>query len=182
MAPKQIKRSSRFLSLVLRHQPDIIGLVLDNQGWANVNMLLEALNKNGHPISLAQLQEIVAGNNKRRFAFNEQGDKIRANQGHSIKIDHGYTPTPPPDQLYHGTATRFLDSILTSGLQKQQRHHVHLSADLATATQVGKRHGKLVILLIDCSAMVTDGFQFFRSENDVWLTDEVPPQYLSVLA
>ncbi|MCP4441243.1 MAG: RNA 2'-phosphotransferase [Aureispira sp.] len=173
-----LKRISKFLSLVLRHQPEKIGLTLDSQGWANTQELLEKINKSGTALNLATLQEVVGNNNKKRFAFNPDGSKIRASQGHSIQIDLGYTPTQPPEFLYHGTATRFLESIQQDGLNKGARHHVHLSKDLPTAKSVGGRHGVPVILTIKAQAMFDDGCKFFVSVNGVWLTDSIPVKYI----
>lgn len=175
---KQVTRLSKFLSLVLRHKPETIGLTLDENGWTDVEILLEKLKNNGKHVDMETLQYVVANNTKKRFAFNENQDKIRANQGHSIKIDLGYQPVEPPETLYHGTAQRFLDSIFQSGLEKRNRHHVHMSGDLDTASKVGVRHGKLVILEVLSKAMFEDGYQFFISDNKVWLTDKVPPRYL----
>ena len=175
---KNIINLSKFLSLVLRHQPQTIGIELDENGWTDVQKLIQKMNDYGKTINLKTLKEVVENNDKKRFAFDESGTKIRANQGHSVKIDLGYTAQEPPKILYHGTATRFLSSIYQTGLQKRQRHHVHLSRDLETATKVGKRHGKLVILEVAAKAMHQAGHPFFISENGVWLTDRVPVQYL----
>ena len=171
-------RISKFLSLVLRHKPEKIGLTLDGEGWAEVNPLIEKLNNHGLMVTRKILEEVVATNSKKRFAFNEDQAKIRANQGHSIQIDHGFKPIEPPQILYHGTATRFLESIMNTGIQKRNRHHVHLSGDLSTATNVGQRHGKPVILHVRALDMYQAGFEFFLSENQVWLTDEVPVEYI----
>lgn len=171
-------RVSKFLSFVLRHHPEKINLTLDQQGWAEVTDLIEKLNNHGMMINRETLVHVVATNTKKRFSFNEDHSKIRANQGHSIKIDHGFVPTEPPEFLYHGTAKRFLSSILASGLEKRNRHHVHLSADLKTASEVGRRHGKLVLLSIRSLDMHKAGFEFFLSENKVWLTDHVPVKYI----
>lgn len=172
-------RRSKYLSLVLRHQPDLIGIQLDDGGWVDVAVLLEACAKQGHGMTRAELDETVRTNSKQRFAFSPDGTRIRANQGHSIQVDLGYEPQTPPDVLYHGTTERFLASILKNGLQKRQRHHVHLSRDPATATAVGRRHGRPVILRIDAARMHADGLKFYCSANGVWLTDEVPPPYIT---
>ncbi len=178
MNENQLKRDSKFLSLILRHQPERIGIQLDEQGWVSVDELLQQLNKHGKKFDLNKLQEVVENNNKKRFAFNEDASKIRANQGHSVQINLGYEATAPPEILFHGTATRFLDSIKATGLQKRSRHHVHLSADKDTAENVGKRHGKVIILQIKAQAMQEAGFEFYLSENKVWLTDNVPVEYI----
>jgi putative RNA 2'-phosphotransferase len=171
---------SKFLSLVLRHRPEQIGIQLDVAGWVAVDELLAACRAHGRAITLAELQSIVTNNDKQRFSFSADGSLIRANQGHSIGVELGYEPAPPPATLYHGTAERFLDSIKAQGLLKGRRHHVHLSADEVTAIKVGQRHGKPVILRVQAEAMHSDGFSFYLSENGVWLTEHVPITYLIV--
>lgn len=175
---KQIKRISKFLSLILRHQPQKINLSLDEYGWANVGELLEKSAAFGVSFTKENLDEVVATNNKKRFAFNADCSKIRASQGHSIPIKLGYEAIEPPTFLYHGTATRFVNSIKAEGLTKQNRHHVHLSADKDTAKNVGSRHGKPVVLIVRAQAMQAAGHAFFMSENKVWLTDAVPTEFL----
>lgn len=167
----------KFLSLVLRHKPEVIGIQLDPQGWVEVNQLLIQCRTYGKPIDRITLEAIVATNNKKRYMISEDGKRIRASQGHSVPIALDYEPITPPAHLFHGTAERFLESILTQGLLKQQRHHVHLSGDLETASQVGRRHGKLVILTIDSGQMHRDGHHFYKTPNGVWLTEHVPVQY-----
>lgn len=174
------RRLSRFLSYILRHRPDEIGLELDAAGWASVDELLARAAAHGRAISREELEAVVASNDKQRFRLSDDGRRIRASQGHSIPIELGLAPREPPETLYHGTATRFLRSILASGLRSAGRHHVHLSSDHETARRVGARHGTPVILVIDATAMWRDGHRFFRSDNGVWLTDHVPPDYLSV--
>src|SRR5262249_37445407 len=169
---------SKFLSLVLRHQPEKIGLRLSQSGWASVKELIEASRLRGIEFTLEELQNVVASNDKKRFSLSEDGLSIRANQGHSIEVELGYAPTAPPDVLYHGTAERFLTSIKQQGLIKGKRRHVHLSADVDTATKVGRRHGKPVVLKVEAGKMRQDGFVFYLSANKVWLTDHVPAQYL----
>lgn len=176
-----LTRTSKFLSLVLRHEPGRIGLRLDPQGWVGIDELLQRMQPH-HPIDRALLQRVVESNNKRRFAISDDGLRIRANQGHSIAVDLALTPCEPPAQLFHGTATRFLDSIRQQGLQRGARHHVHLSADLQTATAVGRRHGKVVVLHVDAGRMHAEGHRFYRSDNGVWLTDEVPVRFLAETA
>lgn len=175
---KQLVRHSRFLSLILRHKPQTIGLTLDGEGWADVDELIEKAVAHGRRIDKGQLREIVASNDKKRFAFSDDARRIRAVQGHSVNVDLGLEPQTPPSVLYHGTATRFLSSIFTQGLIRGSRRHVHLSADMATAVRVGSRHGKPVVLELDTAAMVAAGHVFFRSENGVWLTEQVPPDFL----
>lgn len=175
--PKQLKPLSKFLSLVLRHRPEVINLELDDQGWTSVEALLGKMQAYGKQIDFPLLKEIVATNNKQRFAFNPDQTRIRANQGHSIELNLGYSPKTPPEFLYHGTAQRFMNSIMQQGLQKRKRHHVHLSPNRETALQVGQRHGKPVILIIQSELMHKDGFAFYESDNGVWLTNHVPVDY-----
>ena len=180
MDKKQEIKLSKFLSLLLRHNPGAIGLELDGNGWANVDELIEKSSKKGKKFDLKDLKYIVKNCDKQRYTFNEDYTKIRANQGHSIKVDLDLKPSTPPEVLYHGTATRNLDSILKNGIHKSNRHHVHLSLDVGTATKVGQRHGKVVILQINAKQMNGDGHQFFLSKNNVWLTDFVDPKYITV--
>ena len=168
---------SKFLSFALRHRPDAVGLVLDTGGWAEVDDVLRAARDRGYDVDRERLARLVRESDKQRFAID--GDRIRANQGHSIDVDLGLAPLDPPGALYHGTARRVLNAILSGGLRRQSRHHVHLSADAATARAVGARHGHPVVLVVDAGRMATDGHVFFRSANGVWLTDHVPPQYLT---
>jgi len=172
------KKISKHLSYILRHNPDAIGLTLDPKGWAIIAELISKSPKISHH---DQIKRIVEENDKQRFIISDDEKRIRANQGHSINIDLGLSPVPPPEILYHGTATRFLDSIQTQGLKKMSRQHVHLSGDIETATKVGRRHGKLALLEIAAQSMSDDGYTFFKSANGVWLTDHVPLQYLSGL-
>lgn len=169
---------SKFLSLVLRHKPEEIGLVLDQNGWASIDELIALANARGTNLSRPQIESIVKNNDKQRFALSEDGTKIRANQGHSIDIALGLAPQIPPERLYHGTATRFLESIREKGLHPASRQHVHLSSDLATAEKVGSRHGRPVVLTVESGQMARDGHLFYLSENGVWLTGNVPPKYL----
>jgi putative RNA 2'-phosphotransferase len=169
---------SKFLSYVLRHQPEAIGLTLDRNGWVPVADLLEKAPLN---LNWQELKQVVQLNDKKRFAFNKDFTLIRANQGHSVKIEMEFLPTRPPNLLYHGTAEKFLTAIQQQGLIKKQRHHVHLSKDVQSATQVGKRHGKPIILLIDAKKMYETGYPFYLSDNGVYLVDEVPPVYFTVL-
>lgn len=169
---------SKFLSLVLRHQPQKIGLTLDSAGWANVNELLAACNAHGIALTQAELESVVRNNDKQRFAFSEDGLQIRASQGHSVEVELEYKPAEPPPILYHGTVERFLTSIKENSLTKGKRHHVHLSADIKTAEIVGDRRGKAVVLEILSGQMYEDGYTFFLSANGVWLTETVPAKYL----
>lgn len=177
---KSLKHTSKFISLVLRHQPEAIGLQLDENGWAMVQELINKMTAAGTALDIEILEEVVATNDKKRFAFNEDKTKIRASQGHSIEVNLELKAVTPPAILYHGTTDRYIESIFKTGLQKQSRRHVHLSASIDTAKSVGSRHGKPVILTINTKAMQDAGFLFYLSENNVWLTDHVPPQYLSL--
>lgn len=179
MNEQQKKKISKFLSLILRHQPEIINLTLDKNGWANVDELKEKCSKNNMDFTLEELDEVVETNDKKRFIFNEGKTKIRANQGHSIDIDLALKPQQPPEFLYHGTAQNNVDSILEKGIEKRSRQHVHLSLDKETATKVGMRHGKPVILTIRTGKMYEDGVLFYLSENKVWLTDFIESKYIS---
>lgn len=172
-------KTSKFLSLVLRHEPEKIGLTLDEAGWVPVADLLAALARHRHPLTEAELGEVVATSDKKRFAFSEDGTRIRASQGHSVEVDLGYEPATPPAILHHGTVDRFIESIREKGLIKGQRHHVHLSADVATATIVGQRRGKPVLLTINAEGMHAAGCAFFRSANGVWLTEHVPSRFIA---
>jgi putative RNA 2'-phosphotransferase len=178
MDTKRAIRLSKFLSLVLRHKPEAIGIALDSGGWVNVAELLAALDRHGHLLSLDELRDIVATSDKRRFAFSEDGQKIRASEGHSVQVDLGYLPSVPPERLYHGTVERFLDPIRRDGLLKGRRHHVHLSIDQPKAARLGERRGRPVILTIRAGDMHRDGLLFYLSANGVWLTKHVPVRYI----
>lgn len=178
MTDKDVVRKSKFLSLILRHEPKRVGLELDSAGWIGVSQLLEAVNEHGVSLTLDELRHIVATSDKKRFAFSEDGLRIRASQGHSVEVDLKYPQQTPPELLYHGTATRFLGAIRQHGLQKMQRHDVHLSAETRVTLQVGGRHGKPVLLTIRAGDMHRAGFVFRCSANGVWLVDHVPPQFI----
>lgn len=176
MTEQHKKQISKFLSLILRHKPEKIGLTLDENGWATISDILE---KSKLRFSFEELDEIVATNDKQRFSFNLDKTKIRANQGHSLKtIDLDLKPETPPAFLYHGTVLKFIPEIKLHGLKKMSRQHVHLSKDRDTAIKVGSRRGKPVILSIRTLDMQKEGHQFFMSENGVWLTDAVPPMFI----
>ncbi|HVK09468.1 MAG TPA: RNA 2'-phosphotransferase [Gemmataceae bacterium] len=178
MNDKRRIRVSKFLSKHLRHDPEAIGLTLDAGGWTAVDALLDGCRRAGLTITHEDLIEVVRTNSKQRFAFDETGTRIRANQGHSVEIDLQLQPAEPPAVLFHGTADRFLTAILSDGLKKMDRHHVHLSADEATAVTVGTRHGRAVVLTVDAAGMARAGHLFYVSENGVWLTDQVPRPFL----
>ncbi|ADB40036.1 RNA 2'-phosphotransferase [Spirosoma linguale] len=174
----EAKRISKLLSLALRHKPETTGIILDKNGWTDVDLLIAKLQAQSYPVNFEQLCYIVDTNNKSRFAFNNDKSKIRANQGHSVEVDLGYMTEEPPHFLYHGTATRFINQIIIEGLKKMSRHHVHLSADELTALRVGERHGEPIVLTVKAKEMAANGHVFHRSENGIWLTDFVPPSYL----
>lgn len=179
MDPKRLVKVSKYLSRHLRHEPERLSLELGPGGWVEVDALLAACAAHSLAVTREELQEVVARNDKRRFSFDPTGTRIRANQGHSVDVDLGLEPAEPPAVLYHGTARARLDAILAEGLRRMGRHHVHLSADADTATRVGARHGKPVVLEVAAAHMAADGHRFFLSDNGVWLTDAVPPHYLT---
>lgn len=175
---KTNKEISKFLSLVLRHQPQKIGLIIDENGWANVDELLNKLNQYHWQIDRQTLEEVVKTNDKQRFAFDETKEKIRASQGHSIEVDLGLLPIEPPEILYHGTADKSLPGIQKEGLKSQSRQHVHLSENIETAIKVGQRHGKVIVLKVKAKEMYKNGFSFYLSANNVWLSDSVPLEFI----
>jgi putative RNA 2'-phosphotransferase len=175
---KETTHISKFLSLVLRHQPETIGIQLDENGWANVDDLIEKVNALGVSLNKELLIHVVEKNTKKRFAFDESQGKIRASQGHSIDVELGYKNQQPPKFLYHGTGEQNVESIEKSGIEKRDRQHVHLSNDLETAIKVGQRHGKPFVFHVSALDMYNNGYAFFLSENNVWLTDHVPTKYL----
>jgi putative RNA 2'-phosphotransferase len=173
-----ITATSKFLSFLLRHKPEAIGLSLDANGWADVDELIRLANRSGRHMTRELLERVVAEDDKKRYALSADGRKIRANQGHSVDVDLNLPITLPPEHLYHGTASRFLQAIRQEGLFARSRRHVHLSSDLAVAEMVGRRHGDPVVLIVRARAMATDGHRFFLSANAVWLTECVPVEYL----
>ena len=176
------KHVSKFLSKHLRHQPEQLGLTLGVGGWVPVDELLQACAAHQFPMTRAELDEVVARNDKQRFSFDPTGDLIRANQGHSVEVDLQLEAVTPPEVLYHGTGEQFIEPILREGLRKMSRQHAHLSRDTETARKVGSRHGKPAILQVAAGTMYHDGYIFYCSANGVWLTDHVPAQYLTLLA
>jgi len=175
------KKISKFLSLVLRHQPEQIGICLDRQGWAEMDELIAGAQKAGVPLDRDLIARVAAESDKQRFAISADGKFIRANQGHSVSVDLGLLPQIPPEILWHGTAQRFLESIRQQGLIRGKRHHVHLSEDEETAFKVGKRHGKPVVLKIRSGEMHRAGQIFYLSDNGVWLTEQVPAGFIEFL-
>lgn len=177
---KTLVSTSKFLSLVLRHQPEVVGMELDEEGWLDIAQLIDAANQHGKRLSLELLHEVVATNDKKRFALSEDGLRIRASQGHSVTgVDLKLAEKTPPTTLYHGTVAAFIESIRSTGLEKRSRNHVHLSADEETATKVGSRRGKPIILRVDAAAMHQGGHCFYVSANGVWLVDAVPLSFLT---
>lgn len=175
MNKNQEKEISKKLSYGLRHQPEALGIELDDQGWTDISILLDKMS-----ITREELEYVVEHNSKKRFAIDESNNRIRANQGHSVAINLGLVQKTPPDQLYHGTTQKHYGQIATEGLKKMSRNHVHLSEDIETAKQVGSRHGKPIILVIDCAQMLVDGIPFYQADNGVWLTEYVGVEYISL--
>ena len=175
---KSDKEISKFMSLVLRHQPEKINVVLDENGWTDVAIFLSQMNTKGFSVDMKKLEEIISTNEKQRFALNDTKDRIRANQGHSVEIDLGLSPTEPPQILYHGTSQNAISSIKEQGITKQNRQHVHLSAQIETAINVGSRHGKVVVLTIKALEMHQNGEIFYISDNGVWLADIIETKYI----
>ncbi|MDH5403783.1 MAG: RNA 2'-phosphotransferase [Candidatus Heimdallarchaeota archaeon] len=175
MSKPNYTRKSKFLSLILRHKPEVIGAVMDTEGWVEVDVILKGIN-----LSLTELEDLMKNDNKKRYAFNHDKTKIRANQGHTVEIEIEFEEKSPPDILFHGTPSKFVSSILKEGLKSMKRHHVHLSEDLEVAKHVGNRPGKCDILIINSMKMFADGIKFYVTENNVWLTDFVDPKYITI--
>lgn len=172
---------SKYMSLILRHKPDVIGIELDEHGWANVNDLISGIEKDNHGFNFELLEEIVRTDSKQRYSFNDDKSLIRANQGHSVNVDVELKEKEPPEYLYHGTGEKYVKSINQDGLIPKSRLYVHLSKDIKTAENVGKRHGKEVVYRINSGQMYRDGYKFYLSENGVWLTKEAPVKYLEMV-
>ena len=181
MISKEDMKLSKFVSLILRHKPEEINLSLDENGWVEVNKLINGINKKNFNINLDDLKRIVSEDNKQRYSFNSDLTKIRANQGHSIKVNLDLKEVRPPDILYHGSSKKFMKNIIKEGITKQKRQYVHLSLETETASKVGKRHGELIMFILDSKKMYEDGYKFYLSENGVWLTDFVPSKYIKFL-
>lgn len=172
---------SRFIALILRHKPEAIGITLDEHGWASVSELLSGINASGNEIDMRTLEEIVSEDEKQRYSFNDDKTKIRANQGHSVNVDVELKNAEPPEILFHGTGEKYVASIKSEGLKPKSRLYVHLSKDRETAVKVGSRHGKPVVFEVNSGEMSRNGYEFFLSENGVWLTKIVPAEYLREL-
>lgn len=173
---KDLTKISKLIALILRHKPETLGITLDSHGWADTKQLVSAIN-NREKFTMKDLEEIVSTDEKQRYSFNRDKSMIRANQGHSINVDVELEEEIPPDILYHGTAKKYFSSIMKEGLKPQSRLYVHLSTDEKTAINVGSRHGDPIVFKIDAKQMERDGYKFYRSVNNVWLTKEVPTQY-----
>ena len=176
------KEISQFISLILRHRPDVIGIELDAHGWANVNEMIDGISKNYSGFSWNELKNIVETDSKQRYSFNDDHTMIRANQGHSIPVDLDLSPIKPPSVLYHGTGEKYVGSIDAQGLKHKSRQYVHLSSDIDTAISIGKRHGEPIVYEVDCEGMFDSGYEFYISANGVWLTKFVPDRYLKKLS
>lgn len=177
----RLVKVSKYLAKHLRHQPERLGLELEPGGWVRVDHLLAACAAHRFPVSREELERVVAENDKRRYSFDETRTRIRANQGHTVEVDLGLVTVEPPALLFHGTVERSVDAILAGGLRPMGRHHVHLSADVETALRVGSRRGKPVVFEVDAAGMVAAGHEFYLSDNGVWLTDEVPSNYVRIV-
>lgn len=180
MGPAYIESLSKFLSLVLRHKPEVIGLELDEKGWAEVDALIEGAIDKGKELDLPTLEIIVARDEKQRYSFSPDKKKIRANQGHSVKVDLGLEPEEPPKFLYHGTIERLVERIMMQGLQPGNRNHVELSETLENAHEVGERGDDPIVFRVRAARMHQAGYTFYRSPNGIWLTDKVPIKYLDM--
>lgn len=177
MEEKYVKLS-RFVSLILRHKPETIGLTLDNQGYVSIDELLQGINNSGRTINRFILNEIVSSDNKNRYSFNENNTMIRANQGHSIPVNLNLQELTPPEILYHGTVKKYYKSIIENGLIPKDRMYVHLSEDIETAIEVGSRRGKPVLLIVKAREMYNNGYVFYKSKNGIWLISEVDNKYI----
>lgn len=176
-----LKKTSVFISLILRHKPEVIGITLDCHGWAKVDELIEGINASGkYSIDMSMLEEIVRTDNKQRYSFNEDRTKIRANQGHSVNVDVELKEAVPPEILYHGTGEKYVASINAEGLKPKSRLYVHLSKDAETAVTVGSRHGKPIVYTVASGEMYRQGYTFYLSENGVWLTKNIPVEFIKI--
>lgn len=178
MNEKRLIKVSKYLSKHLRHRPERLGLELEPGGWVRADELLAACRRRNFPLDRAELEEVVGRNDKQRFAFDESGTRVQAQQGHSVPVDLGLEPAEPPAVLFHGTGVDLLQTVLENGLRKMGRHHVHLSPDIETARKVGARRGKPVVLRVAAELMYREGWSFYLSGNGVWLVERVPPVYL----
>lgn len=172
-----LTKVSKYLALILRHKPEAAGITLDKNGWANVKDLIKGINKT-HKLDMETLEEIVATDDKQRYSFNEDKTLIRANQGHSIDVDVELEEVVPPEYLWHGTAVKYVESIIKTGLIPKSRLYVHMSESYMTAMETGARHGNPMVFCVKAEDMYKDGYKFYRSANGVWLTKFVPVEYL----
>ncbi len=172
-----LTKTSKYISLILRHKPETIGITLDKNGWANVKDLINGVNKT-HKLDMEILEEIVATDDKQRYSFNEDKTMIRANQGHSIDVDVELEEAQPPEYLWHGTGTKYAESIRKTGLVPKSRLYVHMSESYMTAMDTGARHGKPMVFCVKAEEMYNDGYKFYKSKNGVWMTKLVPVEYL----
>jgi putative RNA 2'-phosphotransferase len=180
MATNKLTDASKFLSYILRHEPGAIGVQLDSEGWLSVRALIDGAAAIGRNLDIGLIEEVVRDNDKKRFSLSEDRTRIRAVQGHSTAtVTLTHREAAPPAVLYHGTATRFLESIQQQGLLPGQRHHVHLAQDEGTARDIGARYGAPVVLVVQATKMHQEGYRFFQAENGVWLTDRVPAEFLA---
>ena len=176
-----MSKTSKFLSLILRHSPETINIQLDPNGWVNTDELITKMNEHGHSIDIHKLRIVVESNNKKRFTFNDDSTMIRANQGHSVEVNLELAPKTPPEFLYHGTATKNMEDILDHGIKSMNRNHVHLTTDFDTAVTVAKRHGSdITIIKVSALSMHTSGQSFYQSKNGVWLTEKVQPNFMDL--
>ena len=176
-----LKRMGKYVSMLLRHHPEEAGVILDEHGWTDVDDLIQKVQPR-YPLTDEILHQLAFGKDKQRYEFSEDGKRIRAVHGHSVEVDLGYEESRPPAVLYHGSATKYQESIEEKGLLKMERQFVHLSERIEQAEEVGRRHGKLVLYSIDADGMFNDGYKFYRSTSGVWLTDHVPVQYLKTIS
>jgi len=181
MGPEYLKSLGKFLSLILRHKPEVAGIKLDKNGWASVDDLIEGVTDKGREIDLPILEMLVATDEKQRYSSNDDKTAIRANQGHSVKVDLELEPIKPPKILFYGTVDRYIESIMRKGLEPQSRNHIHLSETEASVFDEGERQNDSIVFKIFSGAMYRDGHHFFQSANGVWLVEKVPNKYLDIL-
>ena len=170
---------SKHISLLLRHKPEIGNLILDEHGWVETEKLIEAVSQQ-RLLDKETLEEIVSSDSKSRYEFSDDHRMIRARHGHSVPVVLDIEPTIPPDVLYHGTSENVKDVILSEGLKPMVRRYVHLSSDPNTARNVGKRHGRAVVLKVDAGGLSAKEEKFYQTAGGIWLVASVPPEFISV--